>query len=334
MKAETYFEIMNQVSRSTRPILEKAIAGEDDCIGYRLIRRRLDKPKLRDILVYASYKSVCNQDSEKVYPVCAAMELFNCSTYAYNWILDQKEDVHTGEDVNKLIIAGMQMREKSEELLFSYGNVELIQRFSEAHRKIYDAQYMDLFKLTYNKFSTASMTDFENLYEQRLKNITGHFIGLCCYAGAAVGEDKKNAEILHQYGVLLGTAGQLVNDLGDFVASPQKVLEKSYKDQFSDIRQGKLTLAAKYALTHGTKQEQESLTDLIGNANPTIEELERCQSAIVSSGAAEYVMKRSKNYRNAAKKVLHQIPESHWRDILSVTSVHTRTNKYIKKLFR
>jgi len=333
MKARTYFETMRQISKSTRHILEKAIAEEDEGIGYRLIRRRLDKPKLRDILTYASYKLVSNHDSARIYPVCAAMELFNCSTYAYNWILDQKEQVQTLEDINKLIIAGMQMREKSEELLFSYGDVELIQKFSETNKKIYDAQYLDIFKLTYEKFSNASMTDFENLYEKRLKNITGHFIGLCCYSGAAVGGDKETAEILHKYGVLLGTAGQLINDLGDFVASSQKVLEKSYKDQFSDIRQGKLTLAAKYLLSHGTKQEQKSLTDLIGNTKPKIEEMERCQSAIVTSGAAKYVMERSKHYRNTAKKVLHQLPASHWRNLLSVASVHTRTNKYTKKLF-
>ena len=344
MKTDDYFQEMRRISELVQPELERSIKDIESGIrrdpsseiGLKLVRERLKKPKLRDILTYVSYMAVNpNNDPQQISKACASMELLNCSTYAFNWILDQKQQVESNEDINNLIVFGNLLRERSQELLSEYGRLDLVKGIGEISRDIYEAQHLDSFILTYeNIHNLVPLEKFEKFYNERVEKITGSFYGLCSFVGASIGEDKKrndkSKEILRRFGIMLGTAGQIMNDLGDFVlVTEDKVsVEKSYKDQFSDIRQARLTLPAMYTILYGNDEEKNAVLSLMGSTNLYFSKMAQCQDAIISSGAKDYVLNKTKRYRRQIKELLHKLPPSYWRDILSMSTMHIYTNKY------
>ncbi len=86
---------------------------------------------------------------------------------------------------------------------------------------------------------SASLGDvtFESYFEViRLK--TAHLMGACAALGAPVESEQR----WYDFGVLLGEAFQIVDDVLDYVS------DQSGKMQYQDLREGKITLPLLYAL--------------------------------------------------------------------------------------
>ncbi len=85
---------------------------------------------------------------------------------------------------------------------------------------------------------------------------TACLFGACTRLGAVLaGQDQATEEQLVEYGINLGMAFQLVDDLLDFTAS-EEVLGKPVG---SDLREGKVTLPLIYLLDRCTPQEYDKL---------------------------------------------------------------------------
>jgi octaprenyl-diphosphate synthase len=130
--------------------------------------------------------------------------------------------------------------------------------------------------------------------------------------GAILAEQPTKVEnALARYGLHLGTAFQLVDDILDYQAESE-ALGKNLGD---DLAEGKATLPLIYALKNATAQQAEFIKKAIIEGK--IEDLGLIQEVIVSTGAIDYTMQAAKQEIQHAKDALAVLPASVYQEALN-----------------
>jgi octaprenyl-diphosphate synthase len=154
----------------------------------------------------------------------------------------------------------------------------------------------------------------------------------CSRLGAVLGNQSKAVEnALAEYGRNAGLAFQLVDDLLDFTASPEKL----GKPVLSDLKEGKVTLPLIFALEAGAKDSEDGNGDSAGHSHArsngngrqfvakVLEERgfqsvrpEQITTLVKETGALERVRKLARDYVCRAKDSLSELPDTEYRRAL------------------
>ncbi|MEK7304301.1 MAG: polyprenyl synthetase family protein, partial [Pseudomonadota bacterium] len=129
--------------------------------------------------------------------------------------------------------------------------------------------------------------------------------------GAVISDQPPAIEAaMAKYGMHLGTAFQLVDDMLDYTADSQ-VLGKNVGD---DLAEGKPTLPLLYALRTGSAAQQQLLRAAIEQGG--LDRIEEVVAAIESTGANAYTARKAEDEARCAAEVLTAIPESPYKQAL------------------
>lgn len=334
-----YFKLMKETSLEADLLTERYLSKLDP-FSAQLPRKRLSRPRLRDLVVRVGYEISKGINWRETIPICVSYELLNCSTYVFNWIFDKKNGGKSSEEeqeLTKRILAGIELRELSEKVLIDNGLLSLIRGIHEINTEIYRGQRLDLHVLiSKNIDQFKDCQDFIRIYNERCSCLCGDFFGHCLSDGAKLGQFSfENTSSLYEIGCLLGTGIQASNDLGD-LALPHEdlsVIEKPYQDQLSDLKQGKLTLPIYLMRTRGTKEERELLEEMTRKEELTEEDYKLVMRVLQSTGAFESSMDFLKDKRKKAKKMLYEsFNKSEARDLIASMLVAIVSNKFLTSI--
>ena len=129
--------------------------------------------------------------------------------------------------------------------------------------------------------------------------------------GAVIGDQPPAIEAaMAKYGMHLGTAFQLVDDMLDYTAD-SKALGKNVGD---DLAEGKPTLPLLYALRTGSAAQQQLLRAAIEQGG--LDRIEEVVTAIESTGANAYTARKAEDEARCAAEALTAIPESPYKQAL------------------
>jgi len=342
---ERYFEIMIETWKIVREYMQKKVSEieeNDPEVGSILknnyvVKKRLfdNNPKMRPLLLRLSFEACRGGNWKNTICVSAAVELLNISTYVINAIFDEKGEDIQKKDINEYIIVGMLLRELAtkclNELQISLSPQEvheLNEKISEINLLIYIGQHMDLYQLKKGRVEGFDSTErMKELYIKRAELLCGYFMKNVAYIGSllanATSEQKK---ALDNYGLIFGTALQILNDMGDFVTNENAMdYEKTYQDQFSDIRHGKLT----FPVIRGLEINGRNIIKrVLEKKKVTNKELEHLTEYLKTKGIVNDVREITKKDYRRCKKELVKLPESESRDMLSLMASILRSNKY------
>jgi octaprenyl-diphosphate synthase len=154
----------------------------------------------------------------------------------------------------------------------------------------------------------------------------------CSRLGAVLGKQPKAVEdALAEYGRNAGLAFQLVDDLLDFTASPEKL----GKPVLSDLKEGKVTLPLIFALAAGANGAADGNGDGAGHARlhsngdgrrlvaKVLEERdfqsvrpEQITKLVKETGALERAQRLAREYVCRAKASLSELPDTEYRRAL------------------
>lgn len=139
---------------------------------------------------------------------------------------------------------------------------------------------------------------------------TASLFGACCHLGALAGRAEPSVcEQLRRYGVALGMAFQMTDDLLDIVGSSRE----EGKTLGTDFVHEKLTLPVIHWLGQGGGESQKNrLKQLIADAHS-----EELCAAVVTSGAVDYTLTRAEDYGRQARACLIGLPDSPAKEALS-----------------
>ncbi len=149
----------------------------------------------------------------------------------------------------------------------------------------------------------------EEAYWRRIEAKTGFFLETCCRLGAIASDASPSIrDALALYGHHIGLAYQVIDDLLDWVATPE-VLGKAVGE---DLAAGVYTLP----LIHGLEHPQwggELRQILLGDPFPRVDAV---RGILTGSGALDYCRRVAEDHLAQARNLLDKIPAGPERDEL------------------
>ncbi len=151
----------------------------------------------------------------------------------------------------------------------------------------------------------------EQQYLDVITRKTAILFAAACYGAATLhGCAEASRDSLHQFGLNLGIAFQLVDDLLDYDGDPAQM----GKNVGDDLTEGKPTLPLIYTLEHGTSAEQALVREAI--THKSADALADVLAAAKRCGALDYTRARAEHYRSLAMEHLQCCPEGPAREAL------------------
>jgi len=232
-----------------------ALVGE---IG-RYIREGGGK-RIRPALLLLACR-LCGYRGERAILLASVVEFIHTATLLHDDIIDQatvrrgRRSVNSrwGNDIT--VLAGDFLYTKSMSMALSQDNLRILRLLSDVTLRMIEGEILEI-----ERDGDLDMTEANHLDIIRRK--TAHLFSACMQIGAMLGQvGGEREKALASYGLNLGICFQMIDDLLDFTAD-EKVLGKPVAN---DLREGKLTLPAIFAMRRGGPKGVEMLSAVLAD---------------------------------------------------------------------
>ncbi len=151
----------------------------------------------------------------------------------------------------------------------------------------------------------------EQQYIQVIRSKTAKFFEAAAQLGAVIAAQATETQVaMASYGMHLGTAFQLIDDVLDYSAG-NHTLGKNIGD---DLAEGKPTLPLIHALNEGDAARRRLLRNAIERGG--LEQIDAVIDAIESTGSIAYTARKAEVEANLARRALAAIPGSPFKQAL------------------
>ena len=264
--------------------------------------------RLRPLLIMLAHEIAGGQDVEEVMPLALAFEMIHTATLVHDDINDEAglrrgvETIHTRAGLAKAVIAG--------DWLFVQG-FGLGGRYEEHIVRLMakccaDIAVAEFHQLDHVLNLATSPEDYLAIVRGKT---AGPFAAGCHAAGLVAGLTAEQAAGLGRFGMELGIAFQLVDDLLDLRGD-----ERMGKPRGADVLEGKMTLPLIHALTLSHGKERQRLATLIESFND--EHFDELMHLLDRSDSLSYAEILVKTHLERAVLELNAFPESQAKSLM------------------
>ncbi len=260
--------------------------------------------RIRPLLVLTFSKLLKGENEERDYPIAAAMEYLHTASLLHDDVVDGAETRRGKVAANRVfgndttVLTGDYMYANALYLFSVYGDIDMIKNVSDTVKKMSEGQLLEL-----KKIGDIDMS-FEE-YFQILEGKTAVLFGSCCYVGAALGKgSQEQKESAYRYGLNIGLAFQLIDDLLDYKADEKKL----GKPVCNDLREGKVTYPLLSVLSEMTQEEKEFVKSVIRDINPDKKHIEQVRNLVKEKGGFERTFEKAKELVEEAVNELDNFP--------------------------
>lgn len=138
------------------------------------------------------------------------------------------------------------------------------------------------------------------------------FAAACQMGGVLAGATPERQEALAGYGVNLGMAFQIIDDLLDFKGDQDHL----GKPVLSDIREGRITLPLIYTVNSDGRHNSVRLRSLLEDKALGEATQQEILDLVRGNGALDYTFERAREYSLRAREIMDAFPASAHRDAL------------------
>lgn len=144
-------------------------------------------------------------------------------------------------------------------------------------------------------------------YIEVVKSKTAVLLSAACEAGAILGKASPEQELaLHDFGMDLGIAFQLMDDTLDYTASE----EQFGKEIGHDLEEGKITLPLIHTLSNCTGEERDVITAVVEKEVLEPGDFEAVFTLVHRYGGIQYTTEVAGEYISRCKEHLNAFPDS------------------------
>ena len=202
------------------------------------------------------------------------------------------------------VLVGDFLYSRAFQMMVEAGNLRVMQVIADATNVISEGEVLQL--LNVNDPDTD-----EESYLRVIRYKTARLFEAATQVGAILAGASPAVEAaLTEYGMRVGTAFQLVDDVLDYSGD----LSEMGKNLGDDLAEGKPTLPLIRAMQVGTAEERALIRGAIERGGK--EELEPIVAAVRRTGALEYTLERAHGESRAATDRIASLPDSACRDSL------------------
>jgi octaprenyl-diphosphate synthase len=262
------------------------------------------------VLLMAARMSGYQGDHGALY--ASVVEFVHTATLVHDDIIDASElrrgqqAAHSrwGNDVTVLL--GDFLYIKAMSLALTQDSLDFIRLLCDVTLRMIEGE---LYQLTKN--GVVDLREEEHLDIIRRK--TAYLFAGSAKIGGMLGSTTRDQlEALWEYGLNIGMAFQLVDDLLDFTGEEVAL----GKPVGGDLREGKMTLPVIHLLARGDERADTLIRKIVSTQDATLEEWRELRGMLLQSRSIDYAYRMANGYVEAAKKALCAFPASAERDAL------------------
>ncbi|MFO0996126.1 MAG: polyprenyl synthetase family protein [Alphaproteobacteria bacterium] len=260
--------------------------------------------RLRPMLTLAAAR-MCGHAGERHIPLAACVEFIHTATLLHDDVVDEsglRRGLATANALwgNKAsVLVGDFLFSRAFQLMVEDGSLSVLDILSRASAIIAEGEVAQL--ATANDTATS-----EQAYLEVIQAKTAALFAAACRIGAVVADRPKMEEdALHSYGLNLGIAFQLVDDVLDYSAA-QATLGKTVGDDFHD---GKITLPVILAFRRGDETERAFWRRTLEDLNQDEADLSQAIALMEKHGSLRDTGERARHYGAVARDALGIFPD-------------------------
>ncbi|HYK20526.1 MAG TPA: polyprenyl synthetase family protein [Pyrinomonadaceae bacterium] len=243
--------------------------------------------------------------------MATVMEFLHTATLVHDDVIDKADTRRKRATVNALygnetaVLMGDWLYMSAFETSLAERSLPILDILTNVTRKMTEGELLQLTLLGHADVTEAQYFDV-------LKRKTAYLFSASCEIGAILGvAGEKQQTALRDYGLNLGTAFQLIDDLLDFT-STEDALGKAAG---ADLLGGKVTLPLVY-LRDAEPETLEMIQTVLREEHYETVRQEDLRDAMVRTGALEKARARADEYAEEARAALDALPDSDYCDSL------------------
>lgn len=277
--------------------------------------------RLRPILVLLCAQAFRYVGSRHI-DLAAIVEFIHTATLLHDDVVDASEKRRGNQTANAIwgneaaVLVGDFLYSRSFQMMVDIDNMRVLQILANATNVIAEGEVMQL--LNCNDPETS-----EQRYLDVIRSKTAKLFEAAAQVGAVIsGATDRQETAMAKFGMHLGTAFQLIDDVLDYSSSA----EEMGKNIGDDLAQGKPTLPLIRALSQGTAQQASVLRQAIEQGGR--DNIDDVTAAIHATDAILYTAQKAADESRRAVEMLKYLPESKYRDALQTIAEFSVNRTY------
>ena len=265
--------------------------------------------RLRPLLVLLAAASLgeCRPDHVKF---AAVVEFIHTATLLHDDVVDisslrRGRPTANAEFGNApSVLVGDFLYTRAFQLMVQLDNMDVLRHMADTTNTIAAGEVLQLVR-------AGNPETSEDQYLDVITRKTAILFAAGCYGAAALSRRQEpQRQSLQRFGLNLGIAFQIIDDVLDYEGDPG-TMGKNVGD---DLTEGKPTLPLIHTLRNGTDSERTLVTRAI--TEKSADQIEAVLAAVRRSGSLAYSRDRARHYHDLALAELQQLPASAARDSL------------------
>ncbi len=277
--------------------------------------------RLRPMLVLLSARTFGYQGDQH-YNLAAIVEFIHTATLLHDDVVDTSDRRRGQETANALwgneaaVLVGDFLYSRAFQMMVDAGRMRIMDVLSDATNTIAEGEVMQLLNCNDPDTSEQRYLDVIHCKTAKLFEAATQLGAILCDASA------EQEQAMARFGMHLGTAFQLVDDVLDYSASP----EKMGKNVGDDLAEGKPTLPLIRAMTQGTTAQSAIIRTAIEAGGR--DSIDAVMAAIESTDAIAYTARKAREEADLAIRQLRHIPASTYADALKTLADFSVSRTY------
>ena len=243
--------------------------------------------------------------------MATVMEFLHTATLVHDDVIDKADTRRKRPTINALygnetaVLMGDWLYMSAFETSLAERSLPILDILTRVTRKMTEGELLQLTLLGHTSISEAQYFDV-------LKRKTAYLFSASCEIGAILGSATETQQVaLRDYGINLGTAFQLIDDVLDFTSSEVTLGKASG----ADLLGGKVTLPLIY-LREADRSSLEMVQTVLREGKYETVKQQDLREALDRTGALEKARTRAYEYAEAARSALDNLPPSEYSDSL------------------
>ena len=293
-------------------LFHRELASDLPCVNA-LVKHvsRFRGKMLRPLLVLLSGKAA-GELTEAHVVVATVVEMVHMATLVHDDVLDEAELRRKGATLNHLrgneaaVLLGDYLISHSYHLCSSLDSQLASRLIGRTTNQVCEGELLQIDNR--NNYDLE-----EETYLRIITRKTASLCATCCWLGARLaGAPEEQIKQLETYGLCLGTAFQIQDDILDVIGAMDTV----GKTLGIDVEKGKMTLPMIHFLRTAPPEHQALLRSLLQGADA--DKAEKIRNLILPSKSIAYARDRARQLVDRARGMLLDLPDTEARRVLDV----------------
>ncbi len=265
--------------------------------------------RLRPVILLLSARAFNYQGYHHI-PLAAVVEFIHTATLLHDDVVDASDMRRGRETANAIwgneasVLVGDFLYSRAFQMMVEVGSMPVMEVLASATNVIAEGEVMQL-------MNCHEPNTTEENYLEVIRYKTAKLFEASAKLGAILsGRSEEEIDAMARYGMHLGTAFQLVDDILDYTESSEQI----GKNIGDDLAEGKPTLPLIHAMRSGNSKQVKIVREAIEQGGR--ENIAEVIEAVVQTGAIDYTAAAAEKEAEKAISFLELVPDSKYKQAL------------------